>query len=71
MININELDNLKTYAHIVDGKVVNVSIWDGEAPFTPDEELVEIPEGTIAGIDWDYIDGEFVDNRPKTEMGAS
>jgi hypothetical protein len=54
----------KTYAHIVDGKVVNVSIWDGEAPFTPDEQLVEIPEGTTAGIDWDYIDGKFVDNRP-------
>jgi hypothetical protein len=65
---MNEINKLKIYAHIVDGKVVNVSIWDGEAPFTPDEELVEIPEGTIAGIDWDYIDGEFVDNRPKPEM---
>jgi hypothetical protein len=64
MININEPDNLKTYAHIVDGKVVNVSIWDGKAPFNPDEELVEIPEGKTAGIDWDYIDGKFVDNRP-------
>lgn len=67
MINIEEPDNLKTYAHIVDGKVVNVSIWDGEAPYSPDEELVEIPEGTVAGIDWDYIDGEFVDNRPIPE----
>jgi hypothetical protein len=65
---INEPDNLKTYAHIVDGKVVNVSIWDGEAPYTPDEELVEIPEGTTAGIDWDYIDAKFIDNRPPTEM---
>jgi hypothetical protein len=70
MININETDNLKTYAHIVDGKVVNVSIWDGETPYTPDEELVEIPEGTTAGIDWDYIDGEFVDNRPIPEIGV-
>jgi len=68
MINIEESDNIKTYAHIIDGKVVNVSLWDGEAPYTPDEELVEIPEGTPAGIDWDYIDGEFVDNRPQTEM---
>jgi hypothetical protein len=59
---------IKTYAHIFDGKVVNVSIWDGEAPYSPDEELVEIPKGTIAGIDWDYIDGKFVDNRPKTEI---
>ena len=61
---IVEPDNLKTYAHIVDGKVVNVSLWDGVTPWTPVEEVVEIPEGVIAGIDWDYIDGEFEDNRP-------
>ena len=67
MINIQEPDNLKNYAHIVDGKVVNVSVWDGGAPYTPDEELVKIPEGSTAGIGWDYIDGKFVDNRPKTE----
>jgi 2-keto-3-deoxy-L-rhamnonate aldolase RhmA len=66
MINIEQPENLKTFAHIVDGKVVNVSLWAE----TPDEELVEIPEGTVAGIDWDYIDGEFVDNRPKIEIGA-
>jgi hypothetical protein len=59
---------IKTYAHIVDGKVVNVSVWDGETQYTPDEELVEIPEGTTAGIDWDYINGEFVDNRPIPEI---
>jgi hypothetical protein len=70
MIKIEEPDNLKTYAHIVDGKVVNVSIWDGEASFTPDEELIEIPEGSSAGIDWDYTDGEFVDNRPVPDFSA-
>ena len=61
---ITETDNLKTFAHIVDGKVVNVSLWDGESDWTPAEEVVEIPEGVTAGIDWDYVDGEFVDNRP-------
>ena len=61
---IIEPDNLKTYAHIVDGKVVNVSLWDGETDWAPAEEVVEIPEGVTAGIDWDYVDGEFVDNRP-------
>lgn len=61
---IEETNNLKNYAHIVDGKVVNVSVWDGVSPFEPAEELVEIPEGVTAGIDWDYVDGEFVDNRP-------
>lgn len=55
---------MKKMAHIVEGKVVNVSKWDGESDWTPSEEVVEIPEGVVAGIDWDYIDGEFIDNRP-------
>jgi hypothetical protein len=58
---------IKTYAHIVDGKVVNVSLWDQEPE---DETLVEIPEGSSAGIDWDYTDGEFVDNRPVPDFSA-
>jgi hypothetical protein len=65
---IVEPDNLKTYAHIVDGKVVNVSLWDGVTEWTPAEEVVEIPEGVTAGIDWDYVDGEFVDNRPVEDI---
>ena len=64
---IIEPDNLKTYAHIVDGKVVNVSLWDGESDWKPAEEVVEIPDGVTAGIDWDYVDGEFEDNRPQPE----
>jgi hypothetical protein len=64
MISIQEPENLKRYAHIVDGKVVNVSIWDGESEWTPEEEIVELPDESTAGIDWDYIDGEFIDNRP-------
>lgn len=55
---------MKKMAHIVEGKVVNVSKWDGESDWTPNEEVVEIPEGVVAGIGWDYIDGEFIDNRP-------
>ena len=68
MMNIEEPKNLKTYAHIVDSKVVNVGVWDGDSLNSPDQELVNIPEGSHAGIDWDYIDGEFVDNRPKPEL---
>ena len=55
---------MKKMAHIVDGAVTNVSLWDGETSWTPAEEVVEIPEGIVAGIGWDYVDGEFVDNRP-------
>jgi hypothetical protein len=40
-------------------------VWDGETPWTPEEgEVVEIPVGSFAGIGWDYVNGEFVDNRP-------
>jgi hypothetical protein len=70
MMNIQEPENLKTYAHIVNSKVVNVSIWNGEAPYIPEQQIVEIPEGVTAGIDWDYIDKKFVDNRPIPETGA-
>jgi hypothetical protein len=55
---------MKKMAHIVDGKVINVSLWDGVTHWEPSENVVEIPEGVVAGIGWDYIDGEFVDNRP-------
>ena len=55
---------MKTMAHIVNGKVINVSLWDGITEWNPSEQIVEIPEGVIAGIDWDYVDGQFIDHRP-------
>lgn len=55
---------MKKIAHIIDGKVVNVSLWDGVTEWTPLEDTVEIPEGSRAGVDWDYVKGKFVDNRP-------
>lgn len=61
---------MKKMAHIVDDKVVNVSLWDGESAWEATEEVVEIPEGVGAGIDWDYVDGEFVDNRPVPELSG-
>jgi hypothetical protein len=67
MINIQEPDDLKTYAHISQGKVVNVSLWNGKADFQPKEQLVEIPKDSAAGIGWDYINGKFVDNRPNLD----
>ena len=64
MEKIVEPDNLKHIAHVVDGKVVNVSLWDGVSEWKPAEKVVEIPEGSNAGIGWDYKNGKFVDNRP-------
>jgi hypothetical protein len=62
---MSKSQSLKNYAEISNGKVINVSLWD-DAP--ADNSMIEIPEGSHAGIDWDYIDGEFIDNRPKSEI---
>ena len=51
------------YAHIKDNKVINVIVWDGESELSYANELVLLTDN--AGIDWDYIDGEFIDNRPE------
>ena len=68
---------MKKMAHIVNSTVVNVSNWDGETQWAPVEKVVEIPtveyvdeetgemlKRVTAGIGWDYVDGEFIDNRP-------
>jgi hypothetical protein len=56
----------KRWACVKDGKVEQVIIWDGVQEWPPAEKytMVELAEDSPAGIDWDYIDGEFVDNRP-------
>jgi hypothetical protein len=57
-------ENLKTYAHIVENKVVNVSLWSEKPELETEELLVEIADSSTAGIGWDYEDGIFTDNRP-------
>ena len=60
----------KKWACVKNNKVELVIVWDGIKNWLPanDYEMVELTNESFAGIDWDYIDGEFVDNRPKTEM---
>ena len=67
-------NDVSGYAHVVDGKVVNVSVWDGIQPYNPGDgvEMVPLPyttdeDGTIrytGGIGWDYDGENFIDNRP-------
>jgi hypothetical protein len=54
------------YAVIEDTHVVNMVVWDGVTEWSPPDgdELVCIKDFPHVGIGWDYIDGEFVDNRP-------
>jgi hypothetical protein len=49
-----------TYAVIENGTVVNVVIADAD---TAAQNGWALLEGS-AGIGWDYVDGQFVDNRP-------
>ena len=80
-----EPDNLYHHAHVVDGVVVNVSVWDGIQPYDPGDgvEMVPLPytdevdEDTgetvrryQGGIGWTFRDGEFVDERPVEEFDA-
>jgi GH25 family lysozyme M1 (1,4-beta-N-acetylmuramidase) len=68
MIRVDEPANLKKFAHIIDNKVVDVSLWDGASEWDPEGEVVEIVG--VAGIGWDYIDGAFMDNRPVVELAG-
>jgi len=58
-------NELSHYAVVQGGKVVNVVTWNGTSLFEPEGDLIKITGLTPEpGIDWDYADGEFVDNRP-------
>jgi hypothetical protein len=54
---------MNTYA-IIDATtlVINIVIWDGLPPWTPQQDCIAvvIPEGSSAGIGWTYVDGEFI-----------
>jgi hypothetical protein len=64
------------FAHVRDGVVVNVSLWDGVTDYTPADGVTMVPLPYIededgirytAGIGWGYVDGQFTDNRPTEE----
>jgi hypothetical protein len=56
----------KRWACIKANKVEMVIIWDGSATWSPadDYTMVELPDTSPVGPDWDYSNGNFVDNRP-------
>ena len=57
------------WACVKDGKVEQAIVWDGVQEWPPAEQytMVELPDGSPVGIGWDYVDGEFVDNRPQVD----
>jgi hypothetical protein len=54
---------MPNYAIIENGKVVNTVI--AESDYAAQQGWVALPEN--AGIGWDYVNGQFVDNRPAPE----
>ena len=65
---MSENNNIeKSWACVKNGKVELVIIWDGLEDWPPSVtyEMVELPERSAVGPNWDYIEGEFVDNRPQ------
>jgi hypothetical protein len=53
------------YAHIINSKVVNISVWD-TPPDTYNlgvDEIVKIPEDVFVGVGFSYIEGQFKDLR--------
>ena len=55
---------MPNFAVIENGKVVNSVV--AEADYAATQGWVALPDG--AGIDWDYVNGQFVDNRPVPEV---
>jgi hypothetical protein len=54
---------MPNYAVIENGKVINTVA--AEADYAATQGWVEL---TNCGVDWDYINGQFVDNRPVPEV---
>ena len=59
-------DQTNRWAVIEGDSIVNVVVWDGQSDWSPPEgmTLASLADHPHAGIGWDYVDGEFVDNRP-------
>jgi len=54
---------MPNYAIIENGKVINTVV--AETDYAVTRGWVELTSG---GIDWDYVNGQFVDNRPVPEV---
>lgn len=58
---------MPNFAIIENGKVVNAVV--AETDYATEQGWIALPDGV--GIDWDYIDNQFIDNRPIPEVVVS
>lgn len=68
MPNNSEIE--KRWACVENGKVDMVIVWDGVQEWAPSKTytMVELPDDSPVGPDWDYANGEFVNNQPVKEF---
>ena len=57
---------MPNFAIIKNGKVVNIVVAEEE--YAAEQGWIALPDG--AGVDWDYTNGQFIDNRPVPEIVA-
>jgi len=61
------MSDIKRYAHIEDDLVTNVSLWDGETPWNPECEIIELPDDSPVGPGWTRDGEEFMPPPPTEE----
>lgn len=60
---VGEPDSVSRFAIVEDNVVINVVNWDGKQEIPAEPHLIAVTDDV--GVGWDYVDGEFVDNRPR------
>jgi hypothetical protein len=51
---------MSKYAMMNGDEVINVALWDGETPWEPGCEIVELPDDSPVGPGWVRNGGEWV-----------
>jgi hypothetical protein len=63
---LNIENDMPKFAVIENGKVVNIVV--AESDYAAQQNWVALLDN--AGIDWDYTNGQFIDNRPLPKVVA-
>ena len=58
---------IKRYAHIEDNIVTNVSLWNGETPWDPGCEILELEDNSPIGPGYTRENGQFIPPPPTEE----
>jgi len=65
------MSDVRRYAHMEDDLVTNVSLWDGETPWEPNCEIVELPDDSPVGPGWTRNGEEWIAPESEGTQNAS